>query len=144
MVKPDGVARGLVGEVIKRIEMRGLKIVAMKMIHVDDALAKKLYAEHEGKPFLEGLISYITSSPSLVMVIEGRGVVKVLREIIGKTDPKEASPGTIRGDLGLEKGRNIVHASDSVESAKREIELFFKLEELADYKRTDERWVYEG
>lgn len=143
MVKPDGVARGLVGEVLSRIERRGLKIVAMKLIHVDKELAKKHYAEHEGKPFFEPLVSYITASPSVAMVVEGEDAIKVLRGMVGATNPKEAAPGTIRGDLAMETGRNIVHASDSENSAKREISLFFGPEEIFPYERTDDKWVYE-
>lgn len=143
MVKPDGVARGLVGEVLSRIERRGLKIVAMKLIHVDKELAKKHYAEHEGKPFFEPLVSYITALPSVAMVVEGEDAIKVLRGMVGATNPKEAAPGTIRGDLAMETGRNIVHASDSENSAKREISLFFGPEEIFQYERTDDKWAYE-
>ncbi len=142
MVKPDGVARGLVGEVLSRIERRGLKIVAMKLIHVDKELAKKHYAEHEGKPFFESLVSYITSLPSVAMVVEGEDAIKVLRGMVGATNPKEAAPGTIRGDLAMETGRNIGHASDSENSAKREISLFFDPEEILEYERTDDKWAY--
>jgi nucleoside-diphosphate kinase len=143
MVKPDGVSRGLIGEVISRVEERGLRIVAMKMLRMDDKLAKKLYAEHKGKPFFEGLISFITSGPAVAMVVEGKDAVEILRSMIGKTDPKEASPGTIRGDFGIDIGRNIVHASDSLESAKKEIDLFFSQGEILGYSRPGEEWVYE-
>jgi nucleoside-diphosphate kinase len=143
MVKPDGVSRGLVGEVISRVEVKGLKVAAMKMIKIDDELARKHYAEHDGKPFFSGLLSFITSGPVVAMVIEGKEAVRVLRTLIGKTDPKEAGPGTIRGDFGIDVGRNIAHGSDSLESADREISLFFKPEEIIDYKRTDEDWIYE-
>lgn len=143
MVKPDGVSRGLVGEVISRVESKGLKILAMKMIKLDDELAKRQYAEHEGKPFFSGLLSFITSGPVVAMVIEGKEAVKVLRTLIGKTDPKEAEQGTIRGDFGIDVGRNIVHASDSLKSANREISLLFKPEEIIEYKRADEDWIYE-
>jgi nucleoside-diphosphate kinase len=143
MVKPDGVSRGLIGEVISRVEGRGLRIVAMKMLRMDDKLAKKLYAEHKGKPFFEGLISFITSGPAVAMVVEGKDAVEILRSMIGKTDPKEASPGTIRGDFGIDVGRNIVHASDSLESAKKEIDLFFSSGEILGYSRPGEEWVYE-
>jgi len=143
MVKPDGVVRGFVGEVVSRIEKRSLKIVAMKMVHVDRGLAEKHYAEHRGKPFFESLISYITSAPSVAMVVEGDGAIKVLRNIVGATNPKEAAPGTLRGDLAMETGRNIVHASDSEGSAKREISLFFSSGEILEYERADESWVYE-
>lgn len=126
MVKPDGVSRGLVGEVISRIERKGFKIVEMKMMKLDVELAKEHYGEHMGKPFFEGLVSFITSGPVVAMIAEGEEAVKTIREIVGATDPKEAAPGTIRGDFALDVGENIVHASDSRESADREISLFFK------------------
>lgn len=130
MVKPDGVERGLVGEIISRVEKRGLKIIAMKMIRVDENLAKKHYAEHAAKPFFKDLVTYITSGPCVAMVVEGNNAIKTLRDMIGKTNPKEAAAGTIRGDLGIDTQRNVVHASDSPGVAKREIELFFKLNEI--------------
>ncbi len=142
MVKPDGVARGLTGEVISRVERKGLKVVALKMLRVDEALAKKHYAEHAGKPFFKGLVSFITSAPVVAMVVEGKDAIKILRNMIGKTDPKEAAQGTIRGDFAIDVGQNIVHASDSEASAKREIGLYFKDEEIISYERCDERWVY--
>ncbi|MBI4344694.1 MAG: nucleoside-diphosphate kinase [Euryarchaeota archaeon] len=143
MVKPDGVARGLLGEVLRRVEGKGLKITAMKMLRVDEPLGKRHYEEHREKPFFPGLISFITSGPSVAMVVEGRDAIKVMRAMIGKTDPKEASPGTIRGDFGLDVGKNIVHASDSKSSAEREMALYFAPEELLTYSRADEPWVYE-
>ncbi len=143
MVKPDGVQRGLVGEVVRRLERKGLKIVAMKMLKIDKALAENHYAEHKGKPFFDGLISYITSGPVVAMVVEGKEAIKVVRKLVGATNPVEADPGTIRGDFGLDIGRNVVHASDSAESAKREISLFFSDEEILDYERSDEVWIYE-
>ena len=121
MVKPDGVARGLLGEVLRRVERKGLKIIAVKMLRVDEPLGKRHYEEHREKPFFPGLISFITSGPSVATVVEGRDAIKVMRAMIGKTDPKEAPPGTIRGDFGLDVGKNIVHASDSKSSAEREI-----------------------
>jgi nucleoside-diphosphate kinase len=144
MIKPDGVSRGLIGKVISRIEDKGLKIVGMKMIKLDENLAKKHYAEHKDKPFFESLISFITSAPSVAMAIEGKDAVRILRSIIGNTDPKESPIGTIRGDFGIDVGKNIVHASDSIESAKRELELFFSEEELVKYKRAGEEWIYES
>ena len=143
MVKPDGVSRGLVGEVVGRLESKGLKIAAMKMIKIDEDLAKRHYGEHEGKPFFDDLVSFITSGPVVAMVVEGKEAVNVCRTLIGATDPKEAGPGTIRGDFGIDVGRNMVHGSDSLESADREISLFFTPEELIDYKRCDEDWIYE-
>lgn len=143
MVKPDGVARGLLGEVLRRVEGKGLKIIAMKMLRVDEPLGKRHYEEHREKPFFPGLISFITSGPSVAMVVEGGDAIKVMRAMIGKTDPKEAPPGTIRGDFGLDVGKNIVHASDSKASAEREMALYFAPEELLTYSRADEPWVYE-
>ncbi len=143
MVKPDGVARGLIGEVISRIERKGLKIVALKMIWVSKELAEEHYKEHRGKNFYDGLIRYITSSPSVAMVIEGKDAISVVRAMIGKTNPKEAALGTIRGDLAMEIGRNVVHAADSEESAKREISLYFSEDEIFSYEKPDEKWVYE-
>jgi nucleoside-diphosphate kinase len=143
MIKPDGVQRGLVGEVIKRLERKGLKIVAMKMMKVSEELASKHYAEHKEKPFFKSLLEYITSGPVVAMVVEGKNAVKVVRALVGATNPIEALPGTIRGDYGMDIGRNVIHASDSPESAKREISLFFNAEEIIDYSRIDEDWLYE-
>lgn len=143
MLKPDAVQRGIVGEIISRLERKGFKIVAMKMLKIDRELAERHYAEHKGKPFFEGLISYITSSPVVAMVIEGKNAVKVVRSIVGATNPAEAQPGTIRGDYGLDVGRNVIHASDSLESAKREIALFFSSGEIYEYSKYDENWIYE-
>jgi len=130
MIKPDGVRRNLIGEIIGRFEKRGLKIIAMKMVKMNRDVAEKLYEEHRGKSFFEELINYITSGPVVCMVIEGDDVVSVIRKMIGNTDPKEASPGTIRGDYALSKSENVIHASDSEEKAKREMSIFFKEEEL--------------
>ena len=143
MVKPDGVQRGLVGEIIRRIEKRGLKIVGLKMVLVDDKTAKKHYEEHIGKSFFSDLVNYIKSGPSVPMVIEGNEAISVLRSMVGKTNPKEAQAGTIRGDFCIDIGRNTVHASDSPESAKREISIYFEKSELMDYTKIDEKWVYE-
>jgi len=139
LVKPDGVVRGLTGETIKRIEQKNMKIVAMKMIRVTEDLAKEHYKEHEGKPFFKDLIDYITLAPVVAMVVEGERAIGIMRRIAGKTNPDEASPGSIRGDFGYNTPRfmcNVVHASDSVTSAKREINLFFKKEEILDYNIT--------
>ncbi len=143
MIKPDAVQRGLIGEIIARLERKGLKIVAMKMLHVSRELAENHYAEHKGKPFFESLVEYVTSAPVIAMVVEGKNAVKVVRTLVGATNPQEAQPGTIRGDYGMDIGRNVIHASDSLESAEREISLFFKPEEIFDYKRIDEDWLYE-
>jgi nucleoside-diphosphate kinase len=143
MVKPDGVMRGLIGEIVSRIERKGLRIVAMKMMSVSRALAERHYAEHMGKKFYEPLLKYITSGPVVAMVVEGEGAVASVRSLVGKTDPREASPGTIRFDFGMQVGRNLIHASDKLETAEREISLFFKPEEIIAYERPGENWVYE-
>jgi nucleoside-diphosphate kinase len=143
MVKPDGVQRGLAGEIISRIEKRGFKIMALKMYTITDEIARDHYAEHEGKPFFQSLIDFITSGPSVSMVVEGKGAVAVMRAMVGATNPQEAAVGTIRGDFGLETGRNIIHASDSTESAKREMAIHFNESEISYYSRIDEQWLYE-
>ena len=143
IVKPDGVQRGLIGETISRLERRGLKIVAMRMIWMDTDLAKRLYGVHEGKPFFEKLITYITSGPVVVMVVEGKAVIEVVRRTLGATAPAEAAPGTIRADFALEVGRNLVHGSDSPETAAFEIPLFFREDEILSYARDTDRWIYE-
>ena len=125
LVKPNGVARGLIGEIIGRYERRGLRISALKMLHVSKTLAAEHYAEHEGKSFFEELVSFITSGPIVAMIVEGPSAVQVVRDMNGATDPLEAAPGTIRGDLALDVGENVVHGSDSVASAEREIALYF-------------------
>jgi nucleoside-diphosphate kinase len=142
LIKPDGVQRGLVGEVLSRFERKGLKIVAMKMLTVSGELAKSYYSEHIGKPFFEPLIQYITSGPSVAMVLEGDEAVAVVRKMMGKTSPIEADPGTIRGDFALHISRNIIHGSDSLTSAEREISLFFDKNEITDFERIDEQWLY--
>jgi nucleoside-diphosphate kinase len=125
MVKPDGVARGLVGEIIARIERKGISITELKKMQINEALAKEHYKEHVDKPFFSELVSFITSGPIVAMTLEGESVVSTIRALVGATDPKQAAPGTIRGDFAMEIGKNIVHASDSKESASREITLFF-------------------
>ena len=143
IVKPDGVQRGLTGEIIRRFEQRGLRIVAMKFIMVERALAQKHYAVHEGKPFYAGLVDYIVSGPVVVMALEGTNAVEAARGTIGATNPSKANPGSIRGDLGLEIGRNLVHGSDSVENAEAEIKLWFKSDELVSWKRSTDGWIFE-
>jgi len=137
------VQRGLAGTVLGRFEGRGLKLVAMKLMRVTRALAETYYAEHKGKGFFEPLIAYIASGPVVAMVLEGDGAVAIVRKMMGKTNAAEAEPGTIRGDLALTIGRNIIHGSDSPESAKREISLFFKPDELHEYTRIDDAWLRE-
>ncbi|MCH7810140.1 MAG: nucleoside-diphosphate kinase [Chloroflexi bacterium] len=143
LVKPDGIQRGLAGEIISRLESRGLRIVGLRMLRVDEALAKRHYAEHEGKPFFAGLIDYITSSPIIAAVLEGTRVIEVVRKTMGATNPADAEPGTIRGDLGIELGRNLIHGSDGPDSAAREIALFFDDSQLFDYERDIDRWIFE-
>jgi nucleoside-diphosphate kinase len=143
MVKPDGVQRGVIGNIISRFESRGLKLVAMKFIHIPRNMAEEHYKEHVGKPFFESLLQYITSGPVVAGVLEGADCVNVARSMMGKTNPIESPPGTIRGDFGLEVGRNIIHGSDSNESATREIGLFFSEDEIISYKKIDEDWLYE-
>jgi nucleoside-diphosphate kinase len=143
MIKPDGVQRGLVGKVIERIEEKGFKIAALKMGVISAELAREHYAEHAGKKFYQALVDFITSGPSVSLVVEGRGAVAAMRKMNGATNPAEAAPGTIRGDYGLETGRNVVHGSDSLASANREIALHFSLPELSCYHRIDEAWLYE-
>jgi len=143
MIKPDGVQRGLAGKIIKRIEEKGFKIVAMKLTALSVETAKTHYAEHLGKKFYEDLVEFITSGPSFALVVEGKGAVAAMRKMNGATNPAEAAPGTIRGDFGIETGRNVVHGSDSAESAAREIALHFRPSEILDYKRIDEPWIYE-
>ena len=141
LIKPDGVQRGLTGEIIKRLESRGLKLAAIKFLLVDEKLARKHYAIHEGKPFYPGLIAYITSSPLLAMVWEGPQAVAAVRQTMGATRPTEAAPGTIRHDFALEMGRNLTHASDSVENAQVEIGIWFKPEEIISWQRATDPWI---
>ena len=143
MVKPDGVQRRLMGEILARFERAGLKVVAMKFMKVPRELAEKHYEIHRGKPFYEGLIAYITSGPVLAMVIEGINAIERVRAMVGATDPQKAAPGTIRGDFCQHIGRNAVHASDGPETASTEIALWFKEGEIVDYSPDDEKWIYE-
>lgn len=143
MIKPDGVQRGFVGEIINRFEKKGLKIVAMKLVSVSKELAEKHYGVHKGKPFFKPTVDYIISSPVVAMVLEGNNVINIVRNMMGKTNPQEASPGTIRGDYAQFIGRNIIHGSDGPETAEFEINLWFKPEEIAKYKKIDEQWLSE-
>jgi nucleoside-diphosphate kinase len=144
LIKPDGVQRGLAGEIITRLERRGLKLVGMKLMRVSQELANRHYGEHVGKPFFDGLVSFITSSPIIAMVVEGEDVVEMVRNTMGVTNPKDAAPGTIRGDLAVSIGTNLVHGSDSAESAVREIDLFFSSGEIVEYERDIDRWIIES
>jgi len=141
MVKPDGVQRGLVGEIILRLERRGLKLVAGKFLQVSRELAETHYAVHKGKPFYDGLVQYITSAPVMAMVWEGPNAIQAVRQTMGATRPTEAAPGTVRHDFGLEVGRNLTHASDGLETANAEIALWFDPGELVSWDRTNDPWI---
>lgn len=141
IIKPDAVQRGLVGEVTSRLERRGLKLVGMKLIAIDQELAHRHYGIHEGKPFFESLIRYITSSPVVVMVWQGPGAISLVRRTMGSTNPQEAAPGTIRADYGLDIERNLIHGSDGPETAETEINLYFAPEELVDWERSTDPWI---
>ena len=144
LVKPDGVQRGLVGEIIGRMERKGLRLNALKMLRMDDALARRHYAEHIDKPFFTGLAEFITSGPLVAMVLSGPSAVSNVRGMMGVTDPARSAPGTIRGDFGLTIGMNLIHGSDSPERALKEIEIFFEPDEVMEYSRDVERWILEG
>jgi nucleoside-diphosphate kinase len=144
IIKPDGVQRGLIGEIITRLERRGLRLIAMKFMPVSHELAAKHYGVHQGKPFYEGLLKFITASPVVVMAWEGPKAIAAVRQTVGATNPTAAAPGTIRGDLGLDTGRNLIHASDGAETAAFELGLWFKPEELVTWERITETWVYEA
>ena len=141
LVKPDGVQRGLVGEIISRLERRGLRVLASKMLRVDEALAHRHYAAHLDRPFFPGLLKFITSSPVMALVFEGQRAVDVVRQVAGATDPLDAAPGTIRGDLALDKGQNLIHASDSAAASGEEIALFFQANEVLSYGRDIDGWI---
>lgn len=143
IVKPDAVQRGLIGPITTRLEQRGLKIVGMKLMQIDEQLAHRHYAIHKGKPFFQGLIEYITSGPVVVMVLEGPHAIEIVRNTLGKTRPVEAAPGTIRADFGLEVGRNLVHGSDGPETAAFEADLFFGDGGLLSWERETDRWIFE-
>ena len=143
LVKPDGVQRGLIGEIISRLERRGLKLVGMKLLQVNDVLARQHYGEHVDRPFFAGLVAFITSSPVVAMAWEAENAVEAVRNTMGQTNPTTSPPGTIRGDLALDIGRNLVHGSDSPESAERELALFFGAGELLDYTRANDGWIKE-
>jgi len=144
LVKPDAMQRALAGEIIARLERRGLKITGMKLIQMDREIAERHYGIHKGKPFFEALVEYIISAPVIAAVFEGPGAVEVVRNTMGATSPVQAAMGTIRGDFGLEIGRNLVHGSDSPENAVQEIALFFRPEEIISYERDIDRWIIES
>jgi len=142
MVKPDGVQRNLIGEIVKRFEAKGFKLAGAKLMAVSEELAKQHYAEHEDKPFFGELVDFITSGPVFAMVWEGENVIATARNMMGKTNPQEAAPSTVRGDFGMTVGKNIIHGSDSPESAEREINLFFNQDEVISYSKQDSEWIY--
>ena len=143
LVKPDGVQRGLIGEIIGRLERRGLKLAAMKLMQVDDALARRHYGEHVDRPFFAGLVEFITAGPIVAMAWEANNAVEIVRATMGVTNPANAAPGTIRGDFGIDIGRNLIHGSDSPQSAERELALFFIPGEILDYPRSNDSWIVE-
>ena len=144
LVKPDGVQRGLIGEIVGRLEKRGLKLVGLKLMQVDEGLAHRHYGEHVDRPFFPGLVSFITSGPLVAMAWEANNAVEIVRSTMGPTNPAVAGPGTIRGDFGVDIGRNLIHGSDSTESAERELALFFQPGEILSYNRSNDGWIVEG
>jgi nucleoside-diphosphate kinase len=142
LIKPDAIQRGLAGKIISRLEEKGLKIVAMKMLQIDRDLAQRHYVVHKGKAFFDDLVNFITSSPIIAAVFQGRNAVEIIRQVMGETDPAKAPSGTIRGDFGIDIGHNLVHGSDSLENASKEIELFFEREEILNYDRELDTWLY--
>ncbi len=144
LIKPDGVQRGLIGEILSRFERTGLKIVGLKLLHADDDLASRHYAAHLGKPFYEGLKKFIISAPLVAIALRGRSAVGHIRNLMGATDPAQAAPGTVRGDMGVDIGRNLVHGSATVEEAQTEVALFFGDAELLNYERSNDGWISES
>ena len=144
LLKPDAVQRGLIGTILGRLEARGLKIVALRLLQMDMALAEQHYGVHRERPFFSGLVDFITSGPIVAAVLEGKNAVEVVRQTMGTTDPAKAAPGTIRGDLGIDIGRNLIHGSDGEESAAKEIALFFGTEDLTAYQRSIDPWIIEA
>jgi nucleoside-diphosphate kinase len=142
IIKPDGIQRQVAGQIISRLEKIGFKLIGAKFLHINEELANELYSVHQGKPFLNGLVRFISSSPSLVMVWEAEGIIEIFRKMMGATFGCDAGPGTIRGDFSCAKRFNLVHGSDSPESAQREISIFFKPDELVDYELTNAHWIY--
>jgi nucleoside-diphosphate kinase len=143
ILKPDAVQRGLMGPIISRLEQRGLRFAGLKLMRVDEALARRHYAVHEGKPFFASLVEYITSGPVVAAAITGNNVIATIRNTVGATNPSQAAPGTIRGDYAVEIGRNLIHASDSPENGEKELALFFAPNELVELERSTDRWIYE-
>ncbi|MCI0774128.1 MAG: nucleoside-diphosphate kinase [Chloroflexi bacterium] len=143
LVKPDGVQRGLTGEIVGRLERTGLQIIGMKLMMISEDLASRHYAEHTEKPFYRGLVSFITSSPVVALALEGPSAISTIRKVMGVTDPADAAPGSIRGDLGIDMGRNLIHGSANSEDAAREVALFFDDSELISYDRATQPWIVE-
>jgi len=143
IIKPDGVQRRLIGQVLSRFESKGLKFVALRMMKISGELSDQHYAEHVTRPFYPSLREFITSGPVVVLALEGKNAISVCRTLVGATDAGEASPGTIRGDLGMSKGHNVIHASDGPESAARELALYFGADDFVDYHGNDRDWVYD-
>jgi nucleoside-diphosphate kinase len=143
LIKPDAIQRGLAGEILGRLERRGLRIAALRLLHLEEGLAHQLYDVHKGKSFFDRLIAYMTSTPIVAAVFEGSRAVETVRQTMGATDPAQAAPGSIRGDFGLDVGRNLIHGSDSLENARREIALFFSDDQIFSYERDFDRWVFE-
>lgn len=141
IVKPDGVQRGLIGEIIGRVEKRGFKVVGLKMMRVDEALANRHYGEHVGKPFFKSLVDFIVAAPVVAFAVQGVNVVKLMRNMIGALNPEDAAPGSIRGDLALSKSFNVIHGSDSPENGAREVALFFGDDEIFNYERDIDNWL---
>jgi nucleoside-diphosphate kinase len=141
LLKPDAVQRGLIGEILSRLEKKGLKLIGLKMLHLNRNLAERHYAQHQGKAFFEPLVNFITSSPLIAAVVEGEEAIEVVRQLMGETNPAQAAPGTIRGDYGLNIEHNLIHGSDSVESAAQEIALFFTETEIFPYQRALDDWI---
>jgi len=142
LIKPDAIQRGLAGEIISRLEKKGLKIVALKMLHMDNTLAQRHYAIHKGKDFFDDLVNFITSGPVIAIIFQGKNAVQIIRQMMGETDPVKARSGTIRGDFGIDIGHNLVHGSDSLDNASKEIDLFFSAEEVFNYEREVDTWIY--
>lgn len=142
LIKPDGVQRGLAGEIISRLEKKGLKIVAMRMLRMDRSLAERHYAVHKGKGFFDDLVNFISSGPVIAIIFESKNAVEIVRQMMGVTDPAKAGAGTIRGDFGTDIGHNLVHGSDSTQTASEEIDLFFSADEILDYGRDLDTWIY--
>jgi nucleoside-diphosphate kinase len=142
LIKPDAVQRGLAGEIISRLEKKGLKIVAIRMLRMDRSLAERHYAVHKGKGFFDDLVDFITSGPVIAVIFQSENAVEIVRQMMGATDPAKADAGTIRGGFGIDIGHNLVHGSDSLQNASEEIDLFFSADEILDYGRTLDTWIY--